>query len=53
MDLLRRPPLRAADAARLGAASLYRQRTGQPLDFVCLDDRLHDAARLEAFLVLP
>jgi predicted nucleic acid-binding protein len=52
-DLLRRHALRAADAAQLGAAGLYRRRTGQALEFVCLDERLRDAARLEGFAVLP
>lgn len=52
-ELLRRHSLRAADAPQLGAASLYRHRSGQLLSFVCLDDRLRDAARIEGFTVLP
>lgn len=53
MELLRAKPLRAADAAQLAAAQMWRQRSGQPLGFVCLDQRLRDAALSEGFTVLP
>jgi hypothetical protein len=45
-------PLRATDALRLGAALVWSgAATGE--GFVCLDDRLRDAARREGFDVLP
>lgn len=54
LPLLARHPLRAADAAQLGAALLVG--TGQApskLIFVCLDTRLAAAAELEGLSVLP
>lgn len=45
-------PLRAADALQLAAALVWSgEASGEP--FVCLDDRLRDAARREGFTVLP
>lgn len=45
-------PLRAADALQLAAALVWSgPATGEA--FVCLDDRLRDAARREGFEVLP
>lgn len=45
-------PLRAADALQLAAALVWAgSSTGEA--FVCLDDRLRDAARREGFDVLP
>ena len=46
-------PLRAADALQLSAGLLWTN--GQPAreHFVCLDDRLREAARAEGFQVLP
>jgi len=46
-------PLRAGDALQLAAALAWceEQPTGE--GFVCLDDRLRDAARREGFNVLP
>lgn len=45
-------PLRAADALQLAAGLVWAgPATGEP--FVCLDDRLRDAARREGFEVLP
>jgi hypothetical protein len=45
-------PLRAADALQLAAALVWAgSTTGEA--FVCLDDRLRDAARREGFDVLP
>ena len=51
--LLARRPLRAADAGQLGAALLVQEKSGEPLPFVCLDNRLLSAAELEGFHVLP
>ncbi len=51
--ILRLHPLRAADALQLGAALVWCQ--GDPLmqAFVCLDQRLREAARREGFTILP
>lgn len=51
--LLARHPLRAADAGQLGAAQLVQEQLNEPLDFVCLDNRLGNVAELEGFRVLP
>jgi uncharacterized protein len=47
LAVLARHPLRAADAAQLGAALAVSSEEGPPLGFVCLDDRLLDAAERE------
>ena len=47
-ELLVRYPLRAADSFQLAAATVAGVS-----DFVCLDNRLRDAARAEGFTVLP
>ena len=53
-ELLARYPLRAADAGHLAAALIYRKRSNEPLEFVCLDKRLAHAAEQEGFrVVLP
>ncbi len=46
-------PLRSGDALQLAAALVWceEQPTGEA--FVCLDDRLRDAARRESFSLLP
>jgi predicted nucleic acid-binding protein len=45
-------PLRAADALQLAAALVWSGvASGEP--FVCLDDRLRDAASREGFAVMP
>jgi predicted nucleic acid-binding protein len=46
-------PLRSGDALQLAAALIWCEE--QPTDegFVCLDDRLRDAARREGFRILP
>jgi uncharacterized protein len=51
--VLRLHPLRAADALQLAAALVWCQ--GDPIhhDFVCLDQRLREAARREGFRILP
>jgi predicted nucleic acid-binding protein len=51
--VLRLHPLRVADALQLAAALVWCQ--GDPIhhDFVCLDQRLREAARREGFHILP
>ncbi len=51
--LLARHPLRAADAAQLGAALLVAPEDGPQLEFVCLDARLLEAAEREGLFPLP
>ena len=46
-------PLRAGDALQLAAALVACGERPEALPFVCLDDRLRDAARREGFAVLP
>lgn len=50
--LLRVHPLRAADALQLAAAIVWAGRY-EGREFVSLDARLNDAARLEGFAVVP
>jgi predicted nucleic acid-binding protein len=45
--------LRAADALQLAAALVFCDERTETLPFVCLDDRLADAARKERFPVIP
>ncbi|HEX9287603.1 MAG TPA: type II toxin-antitoxin system VapC family toxin [Thermoanaerobaculia bacterium] len=45
--------LRAADAIQLAAALVFCDERTESLPFVCLDDRLSEAARKERFPVLP
>jgi uncharacterized protein len=45
--------LRAADALQLGAALVACEDKPEALSFVCVDDRLRNAARKEGFRVLP
>lgn len=52
-DLLARHPLRAADAGHLATALILRALSNEPFDFVCLDNRLSNAAELEGFRVVP
>ncbi len=47
--LLRLHPLRAADALQLGAALVACEHDPASLPFVCLDDRLSEAAEREGF----
>lgn len=53
LALLARHPLRAADAAQLGAALAVAPEQGPPLGFVCLDERLHEAAEREGLSPSP
>jgi predicted nucleic acid-binding protein len=46
-------PLRAADALQLAAALVWCEEQPAGEAFVCLDDRLREAARREGFTVLP
>lgn len=50
--LLARHPLRAADAAQLGAALLVQEQLTGPLTFISLDQRLSEAAERESLRVL-
>jgi predicted nucleic acid-binding protein len=53
LRLVRTHPLRAADALQLAAALVASDDKPEGMPFVCLDDRLRDAARREGFPVLP
>lgn len=46
-------PLRAADALQLAAALVWTRGYAAGQHFVCLDQRLREAAHLEGFLLLP
>ena len=46
-------PLRAADALQLAAALVWSGEAAAGEAFVCLDERLREAARREGFEVLP
>jgi predicted nucleic acid-binding protein len=50
--LLRVHPLRAADALQLAAAVVAAEHDAASLPFVCLDERLGEAAAREGFPVL-
>lgn len=52
LSLLARHPLRAADAAQLGAALLVAESGLPGFSFVCLDERLAEAAEREGLRVL-
>jgi predicted nucleic acid-binding protein len=49
ISLLQTHDLRAADALQLAAAFVAAEGSPSTLEFVCLDDRLTDAARAEGF----
>jgi predicted nucleic acid-binding protein len=46
-------PLRTADALQLGAALVWCEEQSHGEGFVCLDDRLREAARREGFSLAP
>jgi predicted nucleic acid-binding protein len=46
-------PLRAADALQLAAALIWCEEQPAGEAFVCLDERLREAARREGFTVMP
>ncbi len=52
LALLARHPLRAADAAQLGAALLVAEDNPAEREFVCLDERLALAAEKEGLRVI-
>ena len=51
-SVLARHPLRAADAAQLGAALHVQDQLGAPLQFVCLDQRLTEAAECQGLAIV-
>jgi predicted nucleic acid-binding protein len=51
--LLLNHPLRAADSLQLAAALVWAGRLPKGHHFVCLDQRLREAARKEGFFVVP
>lgn len=51
--LVKDHPLRAADALQLAAALVWCSERTAGASFVCLDDRLREAASREGFTVLP
>ena len=51
--LLSAHPLRAADAMQLSAAMIWAGDNSGKNDFICLDERLREAAYKEGFKVLP
>jgi predicted nucleic acid-binding protein len=61
LELVRRPAIRllrthtlgAADSLQLAAALLSCEERPEELGFVCLDERLAEAARREGFQILP
>lgn len=53
LRLLRVHPLRAADSLQLAAAIVAADGEPQSLPFVCLDDRLGEAAMREGFSLVP
>jgi predicted nucleic acid-binding protein len=53
MRLLRVHPLRAADALQLAAVMVGTEENVRRLPFMCFDDRLAAAARLEGYEVNP
>lgn len=50
---LRVHPLRAADALQLAAAWVASRENPQDMTFLCADERLARAARLEGFRLVP
>jgi hypothetical protein len=51
--VVRLHPLRAADALQLAAALIWCQGDPSQHGFVCLDQRIRDAARREGFTIFP
>lgn len=51
-SVLARHPLRAADAAQLGAASHVQDQLDAPLQFVSLNQRLTEAAEREGLALV-
>lgn len=53
LRLLALHPLRAGDALQLASALRWAQDQTRGIGFVCLDDRLQNAASAEGFTVFP
>jgi predicted nucleic acid-binding protein len=53
LRLLRSSDLRAADALQLAAAMVWAEDEPSGRVFVCLDERLREAARVSGFTVVP
>jgi uncharacterized protein len=53
LRLLRSHDLRAADALQLASALVWAEEQPSVRTFVCLDERLREAARQNGFTVLP
>jgi predicted nucleic acid-binding protein len=53
LRLLSSHNLRAADALQLAAALVWAEERPAGRTFICLDERLREAARQDGFLVLP
>lgn len=53
LRLLRTHPMRASDSLQLGAALWWCGGFPEGREFICLDQRLRDAASAEGFNVLP
>lgn len=53
MRILRRHPLRAEDSLQLAAALVWANWRPTGHEFVCLDQRLRDAAHNEGFTLTP
>ena len=53
MRILRLHPLRAADSLQLAAALVWANGRPRGHEFVCLDQRLRNAAHLEGFQTFP
>jgi len=51
--LLRLHPLRAADSLQLAAALIWAEKNPFNHGFVCLDERLREAAKNEGFFIYP
>jgi predicted nucleic acid-binding protein len=51
--MLLKHPLRSADALQLASALVWAGDKPHHLRFICLDERLRDAARQEGFTVIP
>ena len=53
LRILRRHPLRAADSLQLAAALVWANWRPAGHEFICLDQRLRDAAHYEGFTLVP
>lgn len=51
--LLQSHPLRAADSLQLAAAIVWSDKKPKKHHFICLDERLREAAAKEGFSILP